>query len=167
MPPLFAMGQHQALEAIQDSLQPSEILRAFHDDVYVTTLPDRVATVEQSVEIHLLDHARIQANQGKTHVWNRCGERPLDCEHLSHKVDGTPNDVWRGDPGLPSHKQGVTILGTPLGRAEFVEGHLAEKIEEHGILLDRISKVTDLQSAWLLLLFCTASRANYVLRGPS
>ena len=63
-----------------------------------------------------------------------------------------------------SHKQGVTILGTPLGRAEFVEGQLAEKIEEHGILLDRITKVTDLQSAWILLLFCAASRANYVLR---
>ena len=164
MPALFALGQHQALEAIQGSLQPSEILMAFQDDVYVTTLPDRVATVEQSVEIQLWDHARIQVNQGKTQVWNRCGERPPDCEHLFHKADGTPNDVWRGDPGLPSHKQGVIILGTPLGRAEFVEGQLAEKIEEHGILLDRITKVTDLQSAWLLLLFCAASRANYVLR---
>ena len=164
MPALFTVGQHQALEAIQGSLQPSEILMAFLDDVYVTTLPDRVATVEQSVGIQLWDHPRIQVNQGKSQVWNRCGERPLNCEHLFHKADGTPNDVWRGDPGLPSHKQGVTILGTPLGRAEFVEGQLAEKIEEHGILLDRITKVTVLQSAWLLLLFCAASRANYVLR---
>ena len=41
MPALFALGQHQALEAIQGSLQPSEILMAFLDDVYVTTLPDR------------------------------------------------------------------------------------------------------------------------------
>ena len=47
MPALFALGQHQALEAIQGSLQQSEILMAFLDDVYVTTLPDRVATVEQ------------------------------------------------------------------------------------------------------------------------
>ena len=164
MPALFALGQHQALEAIQGSLQPSEILMAFLDDVYVTTLPDRVATVEQSVEIQLWDHARIHVNQGKTQVWNRCGVRPPDCEHLFHKADGTPNDVWRGDPGLPSHKQGVTILGTPLGRAEIVEGRLAEKIEEHGILFDRITKVTDFQRTWLLLLFCAASTANYVLR---
>ena len=114
MPALFALGQHQALEAIQGSLQPSEILMAFLDDVYVTTLPDRVATVEQSVKIQLWDHARIQVNQGKTQVWNRCGERLPDCEHLFHKADRTPNDVWRGDPGLPSHKQRVTILGTPL-----------------------------------------------------
>ena len=110
MPALFALGQHQALEAILGSLQPSEIPDGFSlDDVYVTTLPDRVATVEQSAEIQLWDHARIQVNQDKTQVWNRCGERPPDCEHLFHRVDGTPNDVWRGDPGLPSHKQGVTI----------------------------------------------------------
>ena len=37
MPALFALGQHQALEAI---LQPSDILMVFVDDVYVTTLPD-------------------------------------------------------------------------------------------------------------------------------
>ena len=37
-------------------------------------------------------------------------------------------------------KQGVTVLGTPLGRTEFVEGQLAGKIEEHGILLDRINE---------------------------
>ena len=106
-------------------------------------------------------------NQGKTHVWNRCGERPLDCEHLSHKVDGTPNGVWRGDPGLPSHKQGVTILGTPSGRAEFVEGHLAEKIEEHGILLDRISKVTDLQSVALAVVLHSVQGKLRSPCGPS
>ena len=70
--------------------------------------------------------------------------RKASYEHLFHKADGTPNDVWRGKPGLPSQKQGVTLLGD-LGRAEF-EGQLAEKIEEHGIPLgqdhegDRCSK---------------------------
>ena len=60
-------------------------------------------------------------------------------------------------------RQDCTVTGKgSLSRAEFVEGQLAEKIEEHGILLDRITKVTDLQSAWLLLLFCAASRANPV-----
>ena len=50
MPALFALGQHQALEAIQESLQPSETLMAFLDDVQVTTPPERTATVEQSVQ---------------------------------------------------------------------------------------------------------------------
>ena len=64
----------------------------------------------------------------------KCGtgveKRPPDCEHLFHRVDGTPNDVWRGDPGRPSHKQ--RGHNAALGRTEFVEGQFAEKIEEHG-----------------------------------
>ena len=84
MPALFALGQHQALEAIQGSLQPSEILTAFLDDVHVTTLPDRVTTV---------------AN---------CGTMPESSSQA------------RGH-----HYR------TPLGRAEFIGGQLAEKIEEH------------------------------------
>ena len=157
-------GQRQALEAIQESLQPSETLMAFLDDVYVTTPPERTATVEQSVEVNLWSCARIQVNQGKTQVWNRCGERPPDCDHFFFRTDGIPNDVWRGDPALPTHKQGIIVLGTPLGCTDFVEAQSAEKTEEHGILLERIPKVSDLQCAWLLLLFCAASRASYIVR---
>ena len=163
MPALFALGQHQVLEAIQESLQPSETLMAFLDDPYVTTPPERTATVEQSVEVNLWSHARIQVNQGKTQVWNRCGERFRDCDHLFFRTDGTRNDVWRGHPALPTHKQGIIVLGTPLGCTDFVEAQLAEKTEEHGILLERIPKVSDLQCAWLLL-FYAASRASYILR---
>ena len=61
-------------------------------------------------------------------------DRPPDCDHLFFRTDGTPNDVWRGDPALPTHKQGIIVLGTPLGCADFVEAQLAEKTEEHGIL---------------------------------
>ena len=58
----------------------------------------------------------------------------------------------------------MRILGTPLGHADFVQVELAKKIGEHGTLLERIRKVPDLQCAWILLLYCAASRANYLLR---
>ena len=58
----------------------------------------------------------------------------------------------------------MRILGTPLGHADFVQAELAKKIGEHGTLLERIRKVPDLQCAWILLLYCEASRANYLLR---
>ena len=68
---------------------------AFLDDVYVTTLPDRVATVEQSVEIQLWDHPG-ESRQDSTGVENgllianicftklmahrtMCGEETQDC----------------------------------------------------------------------------------------
>ena len=113
LPALFALGQHRALIAIQESLRPTEKLMAFHDDVYVLTSPERVGPVEESVELELWEHARVRVNQGKTQVWNRCGDRPPNCEHLFN-TDGEPNDAWRGDHDLPTDRQGVKILGTPL-----------------------------------------------------
>ena len=95
----------------------------------------------------------------ETQVWNRSGETPPDCEHLCFNANGEPSGVWRG-----SYSRAGTILGTPLGHEDFVQGQLDEKIEEHRVLLDKISKVPDLQCAWLLLLLCAASRANYMLR---
>ena len=45
MPLLFCLGQHQALQAIQDQLRDGEYLMAFLDDLYIVTLPDRVGPV--------------------------------------------------------------------------------------------------------------------------
>ena len=56
------------------------------------------------------------------------------------------------------------MLGVPLGHADFVEKFLEGKITEHRVLLDRIPEVPDTQSAWLLLSFCAAARANFHLR---
>ena len=43
MPAPFAMGQHQALQVVQESLQPTETLMAFLDDVCVLSNPDRIS----------------------------------------------------------------------------------------------------------------------------
>ena len=52
MPLLFALGQHETLQAVS----PYERLVAFLDDIYLTTKPDRVgagyATLEQELRVH-------------------------------------------------------------------------------------------------------------------
>ena len=45
MPLLFAVGQHGALAATQESLQAGERLVAFLDDIYTVTLPERAGPV--------------------------------------------------------------------------------------------------------------------------
>ena len=60
--------------------------------------------------------------------------------------------------------QGITILGTPVGRQEFVEQEIAKIIADHSELLTRIPSVQDLQCAWLLLLYCGETRANFYIR---
>ena len=65
---------------------------------------------------------------------------------------------------LPPQEQGVKLLGTPLGHAASVQDQLARLSNSQDVLLERIQAVPDLQVAWLLLVFCAASRANYNLR---
>ena len=71
--------------------------------------------------------------------------------------------VWCGDGEL--EVQGLRVLGIPIGTPAFVRSELRKKSVLHSVLLDRIPVVQDLQSAWLLLLYCANTRANYWLRG--
>ena len=65
---------------------------------------------------------------------------------------------------LPAGQQGLKILGVPVGQPEFVQSFLERKSEEHSTLFERIPIVADPQAAWLLLLMCASTRANYWLR---
>ena len=58
----------------------------------------------------------------------------------------------------------MKVRGTPLGSPEFVRARLLELSASYQRLVDKIPFVSDLQSAWLLLLSCAASRPNYILR---
>ena len=87
----------------------------------------------------------------KTEVWNRAGVRPEACnisERIARQDDPTAV-VWKGSD-IPTPEQGLKILGTPLRKQQ--------------VLLDRIPLVSDVQSAWLLLLHCASARANFQLR---
>ena len=165
MPLLFSLGQHSALEAVQEDMFDGEFLFAYLDDTYVATTPHRVADVYQSVDENLWAYSRIRIHGGKTKVWNAIDDRPEFCDTL--EVIARRSDpearVWRGSD-LPFEKQGIKILGTPLGHPQFVEAHFNRKIVEHDVLLERIPTVPDLQSAWSLLLHCASARANYLLR---
>ena len=71
--------------------------------------------------------------------------------------------MWKG-PGVPTHEQGIKVLGTPLGHEDFVAAHLESVLTEHHMFLSRIPEVKDVQSAWLLLLHCASARACYLTR---
>ena len=72
--------------------------------------------------------------------------------------------VWFGDHALPLAERGIRVLGTPLGHWSCVQAQLRSKAASHRVLLERIPSIQDLQSAWLLFLFCASPRANCFLR---
>ena len=167
MPMLYALGQHGALLSLQDFLLPDEHLYGYLDDMYVVCLPDRAGPIFKHLQEALAQYARIQVHLGKTQVWNRGGHFPPACVEMQAAADrADPQSqarIWRG-AGLPS-EQGVRVLGIPIGNEEHVQAELPATTEKHSTLLNRIPLVQDLQSAWLLLLFCANTRATYSLRG--
>ena len=128
MPLLFSLGQHGALTAVARGLEEGERLFAFLDDLYVICRPDRVQAVHQSMVRELWDHAKISLHNGKTKVWNRGGIAPSGWSNLQQMaVDEDPDAVvWRGDTSLPTSRQGLLILGTPVGHDDFVREQLRD-----------------------------------------
>ena len=166
MPILFCLGQHAALASVKRELLEGEQLFAFLDDLYIICKPERVVEVHRILSNKLWEHARISLHAGKTKVWNKSGVEPKDCHVLQEAaVLATPGAVvWRGDRSLPTCQQGFKVLGVPFGHQDFISSFLRGKIASHQTLLDRIPEVPDVQSAWLLLSYCAAARANFFLR---
>ena len=169
MPLLFCLGQHRALVSVQAQLQEGERLFAYLDDIYVVCAPERVGKVYLILEERLRTKTGINVHLGKTKLWNRAGTKPDLADSLSAAAQAVKPEavVWRGDPQLPLHKQGLTVLGVPVGQPEFVVAELTAKAEEHASLFEKITHIPDVQIGWLLLVFCAATRANYWLRTVS
>ena len=160
MPALFALALAPALRSFQEELHPGEQVRAFVDDIYVTTSPARIASVLSRLEHHLFASLRIRLHAGKTRVlWNSAGVRP---PHLPPPPEGSA--TWVGNPPFPPQDRGLRVLGSPLGTDECVAAQLQHLSVQHCALLQLLPGIHDLQVSWLLLLFCASPRVHYCLR---
>ena len=146
--------------------EEGEHLLPFLDDIYVVCSAVRVSDVYASLQQELWRHSGIEVQKGKTHLWNRIFVMPSGCEAMTIAARAQDENaiVWRGDHELPPVQQEVKLLGIPLGHAAYVEDQSAKLSLSHSVLLERIQAVTNLPVAWLLLVFCAASRANCYLR---
>ena len=121
---LFSLGIHDVLHASQQGLG-SEHLMAFHDDVYVVTLPHRVAHSFSVVQEQLRRHSNIRVHLGKIKVWNASGV-PGACQILQRLL--TP---------LETESQCGRVLDCPLSCR-------ASKFWEHLLVTQ-----TSLQPTWI------------------
>ena len=143
MPAFYALGQHPALV---------ELWRHFAQGS--SCLPTSMTFMSSSLSQHLFRHARIEVHQGKTRAWNAAGLEPPGIRELG----STDAPVWVGDPALSPEQQGLVALGVPCGHPAYVAAQL------QATLLQGIRSLPDLQSAWLLLLFCASPRCCHFLR---
>ena len=93
MPLLYSLGQHSALVSIQGMLRDGERLFAFHDDLYVVTVPNRVGAIFAVVQECMKRDANIRVRLGKIKVWNAGGIRPRACDVLQQIAEAAGSCV--------------------------------------------------------------------------
>ena len=137
-------------------LEPTEKVFAFLDDLYVTTTRERAHTAFQAVAQEVEQKAGVRTHLGKLRAWSRSGgPAPAGLAALGP-------EVWTADKA--AEKNGIVVLGVPLGTDAFVEAHLQERLQTEQRLLDELPELHDLVSAWCLLSQCAVPRANHTLR---
>ena len=167
MPLLYSLGQHGALHKLHsEELREEETLLAFLDDTHVVIpCPDKTKTVYAALQEAMFSTTNIRINPEKSKIWNAAGVKPSGCgvlQCIAETYDPTAV-VWRGCE-LPTHQQGLNVLGTLLGHPDFVRTCLEMKNIVHQCFLDRIPLLEDVQAFWLLLVHCAAARASYMMR---
>ena len=162
MPALFCLGLHDALAQAQSSLQEGEYLFAYLDDIYLFTSRERARPAYDAVSSAIRDLAGIDVNQGKTEAWSKNAQPAPPAIATLNSPDPNVPPVWKSD--LSIEQQGLVILGSPLGSPEFIRAQCQKRLQEEEDLWNSIITLPSLQSAWVLLLFCGAPRANHVFR---
>ena len=152
MPLLFAFGQHGALQGVQNTLETTERLLAFLDDVYtVSPLSKCICTAT------------------RTSGRSRCGMPAVFTQGLATPFKPSPQvqgalSQCRKD--LDWSRMKKVSRCSELRWDMRISWRLIFTWfgKKHQTLLERIPVLQDIQSAWTLLLHSASSRANYQLR---
>ena len=100
--------------------------------------------------------AGVRPHLGKLEAWSPAGGS------APPGLDDINAQAWKAD--LPSERNGMVILGVPIGTEEFVATKTEERINKERELLEELPLLPDLQSSWALLLHSAVPRAIHFLR---
>ena len=150
MPLLFSIGIQGVLGKKSPRIwwMASSCVRSW-DDVYLLCEPTRVEPLFKVLEESMLRIAGIQLHQGKTRAWNPAGVAPDNIAEIGEAV-------WQ--------PEGITVLGTPIGTAQYTASKMEERIAKERLLWEGIPTVTDFQCAWQILSQSANPRANRSMR---
>ena len=169
MPLLFALGQHSALVAAAERLRDGERLMAFLDDTYIVCAPDRVgrafSTVEQEFAAPCPHPPASRQDTSLGIVEEFCPEE----RERDHQV-GEGCEAWcscmEGRPRVASHRTGGEGSGSAHWHTRIRAGvSLQRRVGSRKFCSKGFRGVNDLQAAWLILLMCGSTRANFWFEG--
>ena len=156
MPAFFCLAMRRALQEIQGILPSDAYVFAYLDDVYVICSRADVHGCYEAVRDILRLRCHNDVNVGKLAVWGvgRADAPP--------RVEEMGENVWKGS--LSAERQGIKVVGTPVGSEEFVQENCREILDNGAQLLSMITKLASLQASWLVLYFCAVPKVNHLLR---
>ena len=76
--------------------------------------------------------------------------------------------VWRGNPELPESKQGLRVLGVPVGHPSCILAQLEQQADEHKEFLRRVPVIQDVQSVLVAVAVLRCSESQLLVEdGPT
>ena len=127
MPLLFSLGQHNALMAINATIERRRV------PVNVLCSPEGSARFTGSFSTSCGIGRTSECTTGRPKIGTRPERKPTGCEELTAAARLIKKDarVWTGDQGIPTVEQGMRVLGSPIGHPD--QSFLRRKTAEHSI----------------------------------
>ena len=101
-------------------------------------------------------HTGVRSHLGKLRAWSSGGGPALE------DLAALGSDIWTAD--RPPEHNGIKVLGTPIGQAQYVTKFSEERVANEKHLLTELVKLEDPQCAWLMLSMSAAARPNHMIR---
>ena len=124
------------------------------DDLYLHGEPDIVASALLKLRHELRSTGNLRVHEGSSERASKC---IAYSPNLSTLIDSKP-------PGTTSSPCGLGVLGIPLGRDDYVNSELTDKIDEFEVRLGRLHLVPGRHLRWLILTSTSTTRFFHWLR---
>ena len=142
-PVLFALGIHPTITKIQADY-PEIVVLAYLDDIFLLGNEGPVLDSFANLKLSLAEESGLLIADQKCQIYS-----PGSTEILAP---------------FPRAVEGSVLLGTPIGRFDFVASQCIEFAKSGSLLCQEIVSLDDPQSSMLLLRHCHTTRMNHLTR---
>jgi len=145
----MALPLHEVLTDLHRD-HPGVVIIAYVDDIVILGPPELVRLAYLDLVDMLWTRLGLVSQARKCNVYSPEGD-----------VSAFPSSM----AGADGSRQGVVVLGVPIGSDEFVLQTVGQRMRELGLVVPLLRILRDPQMQYLLLRCCAHPRVSHLLRG--
>ena len=146
-PVLFSLGIQQTLVDLQSNFQAIRVL-AYLDDVFLVGPAKHVLDAFSTLQPEFFKIG-LEIQETKCEIY---------CSY-------DKEDTFSSEYTIPVSSEGIVILGTPIGKREYVARACSTIAEKGNDLCRQLVDLDNVQASMLLLRYCHTTRLNHLARG--